>query len=203
MGTLISWTTLWGYIQTAGLNVQFGVFLCVIIAYWMWPQSGMWTQCSPKVTRMRCKDITHNAALKEVGWLIQALYLKKKKDFGHICLQSEHSLWFILFHEAGIAPPMGGVDRGGRRRDLSLADMAAISGSCVSYILTNLANFRTPLKISRHVVKTIFGHSTPSKLHDQSTNCNRSNVNTISEIFYIFTAYISWLICSIPQCLST
>lgn len=150
----------------------------------MWPQSGMWTQCIPKVTRMRCKDITHNAALKEVGWqmLIQALYFKKKKkkDFGHICLQSEHSLWFILFHEAGIAPPMGGVDRGGRRRDLSLADMAAISGSCVSYILTNLANFRTPLKISRHVVKTIFGHSTPSKLHDQSTNCNRSNVNTIS-----------------------
>lgn len=39
---------------------------------------------------------------------------------------------------------MGGVDRGGRRRDLSLSDMAAISGSWDSYIFTSLANFRTP-----------------------------------------------------------
>lgn len=43
-----------------------------------------------------------------------------------------------------MAPPIGGVDSGGRRRDLSLTDMAAISGSWVSYIFTNLANFRTP-----------------------------------------------------------
>lgn len=47
-------------------------------------------------------------------------------------------------YEAGMAPPIGGVDRGGRRRDFSLADMAAISGSWVSYIFTSLANFRTP-----------------------------------------------------------
>lgn len=39
---------------------------------------------------------------------------------------------------------MGGVDRGGRRRDFSLSDMAAISGSWDSYIFTSLANFRTP-----------------------------------------------------------
>lgn len=43
-----------------------------------------------------------------------------------------------------MAPPIGGVDRGGRRRDFNLADMAAISGSWVSYIFTSLANLRTP-----------------------------------------------------------
>lgn len=47
-------------------------------------------------------------------------------------------------YDAGMAPPIGGVDSGGRRRDFSLTDMAAISGSWVSYILTSLANFRTP-----------------------------------------------------------
>ena len=47
-------------------------------------------------------------------------------------------------YEAVIAPPIGGVDRGGRRSDFSLADIAAISGSWVSYIFTSLANFRTP-----------------------------------------------------------
>ena len=47
-------------------------------------------------------------------------------------------------YEAGMAPPIGGVESGGRRRDFSLTDMAAISGSWVSYIFTNLANFRTP-----------------------------------------------------------
>lgn len=45
-----------------------------------------------------------------------------------------------------MAPPIGGVDSGGRRSDFSLTDMAAISGSWVSYIFTNLANFRTPKK---------------------------------------------------------
>lgn len=47
-------------------------------------------------------------------------------------------------YEAGMAPPIGGVDSGGRRRDFSLTDMVAISGSWVSYIFTSLANFRTP-----------------------------------------------------------
>lgn len=47
-------------------------------------------------------------------------------------------------YEAGMAPPIGGVDSGGRRSDFSFTDMAAISGSWVSYIFTNLANFRTP-----------------------------------------------------------
>ena len=47
-------------------------------------------------------------------------------------------------YDAGMAPPIGGVDSGGRRRDFSLTDMAAISGSWVSYIFTSLANFRTP-----------------------------------------------------------
>lgn len=47
-------------------------------------------------------------------------------------------------------PPMGGVERGGRSRDLSLTDIAAISGSCVSYIFTNLANLRTPRKKGHH-----------------------------------------------------
>lgn len=32
-------------------------------------------------------------------------------------------------YEAGMAPPMGGVDKGGNRRDFSFANMAAISGS--------------------------------------------------------------------------
>lgn len=49
-----------------------------------------------------------------------------------------------ISYEAGIAPPIGGVDSGGKRSDFSLVDMAAISGSWVSYIFTNLANFRTP-----------------------------------------------------------
>lgn len=43
-----------------------------------------------------------------------------------------------------MAPPIGGVDSGGKRSDFSFADMAAISGSWVSYIFTNLANFNTP-----------------------------------------------------------
>lgn len=47
-------------------------------------------------------------------------------------------------YEAGMAPPIGGVDSGGRRSDFSLTDIAAISGSWVSYIFTNLANLRTP-----------------------------------------------------------
>lgn len=47
-------------------------------------------------------------------------------------------------YDAVMAPPIGGVDKGGSRRDLSLADMAAISGSWVSYIFTSLANLRTP-----------------------------------------------------------
>lgn len=47
-------------------------------------------------------------------------------------------------YEAGMAPPIGGVDSDGKRRDFSLTDMAAISGSWVSYIFTNLANFKTP-----------------------------------------------------------
>lgn len=47
-------------------------------------------------------------------------------------------------YEAGMAPPIGGVESGGSRSDFSFADMAAISGSWVSYIFTNLANFRTP-----------------------------------------------------------
>lgn len=49
-----------------------------------------------------------------------------------------------ISYEAGMAPPIGGVESGGRRRDFSLADMAAISGSWVSYILTSRANLRTP-----------------------------------------------------------
>ena len=49
-------------------------------------------------------------------------------------------------YEAGMAPPIGGVESGGRRRDFSLADMAAISGSWVSYIFTSRANFKTPVK---------------------------------------------------------
>lgn len=32
-------------------------------------------------------------------------------------------------YEAGMAPPIGGVDSGGSRSDFSFADMAAISGS--------------------------------------------------------------------------
>lgn len=32
-------------------------------------------------------------------------------------------------YDAGMAPPIGGVDSGGRRSDLSFTDMAAISGS--------------------------------------------------------------------------
>lgn len=52
-------------------------------------------------------------------------------------------------YEAGMAPPIGGVDRGGRRRDFSFADMAAISGSWVSYIFTSLANLRTPMREER------------------------------------------------------
>lgn len=43
-----------------------------------------------------------------------------------------------------MAPPIGGVDKGGRRRALSFTDMAAISGSWVSYIFTSRANLRTP-----------------------------------------------------------
>lgn len=49
-------------------------------------------------------------------------------------------------YEAGMAPPIGGVDNGGRRRAFSFADMAAISGSWVSYIFTSLANLRTPVR---------------------------------------------------------
>lgn len=55
--------------------------------------------------------------------------------------------WDDILYEAGMAPPIGGVDKGGNRRAFSFADMAAISGSWVSYIFTNLANFRTPVKI--------------------------------------------------------
>ena len=50
----------------------------------------------------------------------------------------------IVTYEAGMPPPIGGVDRGGKSRDFNLADMAAISGSWVSYIFTSLANLRTP-----------------------------------------------------------
>lgn len=32
-------------------------------------------------------------------------------------------------YDAGMAPPIGGVDSGGRRSDFSFTDMAAISGS--------------------------------------------------------------------------
>lgn len=32
-------------------------------------------------------------------------------------------------YEAGMAPPIGGVDSGGRRSDFRFTDMAAISGS--------------------------------------------------------------------------
>lgn len=49
-----------------------------------------------------------------------------------------------LFYEVGMPLPMGGVERGGRRRLLSFSDMAAISGSWVSYIFTSRANLRTP-----------------------------------------------------------
>lgn len=48
------------------------------------------------------------------------------------------------FYDAGMAPPIGGVDSGGKRSDFSFDDMAAISGSCASYIFTSLANFKTP-----------------------------------------------------------
>lgn len=55
----------------------------------------------------------------------------------------------VNVYDEGMAPPIGGVDSGGRSRDFSLADIAAISGSCVSYIFTNLANLRTPERKAR------------------------------------------------------
>lgn len=74
--------------------------------------------------------------------------------------QNESTLAFDLaknkFYEAGMAPPIGGVDNGGRRRDFSFADMAAISGSWVSYIFTSLANLRTPGKESREQSSEFF-----------------------------------------------
>lgn len=55
-----------------------------------------------------------------------------------------------------MAPPIGGVDSGGRRRDFSLTDMAAISGSWVSYIFTSLANLRTPERKADQIALKLF-----------------------------------------------
>lgn len=59
------------------------------------------------------------------------------------------------FYEAGMAPPIGGVESGGKRSDFSFADMAAISGSWVSYIFTNLANFKTPRREAETLLKNM------------------------------------------------
>lgn len=59
------------------------------------------------------------------------------------------------FYEAGMAPPIGGVESGGKRSDFSFADMAAISGSWVSYIFTNLANFKTPRREAQTLLRNM------------------------------------------------
>lgn len=63
---------------------------------------------------------------------------------------------FALFYEVGMPLPMGGVERGGSRRLLSFTDMAAISGSWVSYIFTSRANLRTPVRQEAAVEMTAF-----------------------------------------------
>lgn len=76
---------------------------------------------------------------------------------------------FNKSYEAGMAPPIGGVDSGGRRSDFSFTDMAAISGSWVSYIFTNLANFRTPKeKTKPQFAFTCFPWVQPTQLSSSS-----------------------------------
>lgn len=66
----------------------------------------------------------------------------------HTCEQKCYTdrEFVLLFYEVGIPLPMGGVERGGSKILLSFTDMAAISGSWVSYIFTSRANLSTPKK---------------------------------------------------------
>lgn len=85
-----------------------------------------------------------------------------------------------------MAPPIGGVDKGGRRRDLSLTDMAAISGSWVSYIFTNLANFRTP----ESERDTMSNHNFVLKIFSLHELHGMGILAVLLQYFHVFLAWI-------------